>query len=298
MSVRGALFALTAALNTVGAEANAQSLSPFSEFQGLTSGELVTVQGKLTDVGGHGDRTFSSLGFAGSGQAFDVTVFAPFHRAGFESSYGGDYRPHSFAVSTAETAALIDSIAALPTVTDGGVNGHLSFALSVIKDGATKVFESLIDTTGGRLLFGEMLAALAGNGAATQAVTEYACMFGLLPGPLANDVTGQVAIRVRGFRRDRATGHYVGKVRVTNMSGQGIDAPLIFVFRPAEGITSELASGFTCALRPRGAPYFELPTGSTLGPGQHVEIALRFSNPDGDTIELLNPRVFAGPGFR
>src|SRR6266571_6404770 len=172
-----------------------QTLSPFSEFQRLTPSELSTVQGKLSDVGSH-ERGLYTLAFAVTAHPVDLSVFQPFYRAAFQYKYGGDIsQARTFDVSTQEVAALIDSVASQPEITDGGVHGYLSFSLSVVKDGTTKAFETIMDTTGSRLLFGKMMNVFAENQGARGAVTSYACALGLLPGPSMTDVTGQVSIR-------------------------------------------------------------------------------------------------------
>lgn len=278
----------------------AQTLSPYSEFQGLSQTELGALQGKLTPVGNR-VRGMYTLAYAATGHTPDLSVFGPFYRSEFQRGYTTDFnRPQTFSASTQELAALIDSIGTLPGVTDGGVDigGALSFALSVVKSGTTKVFESVLDTTNSRLLFGRMLGSLSANSSGSNAATRFACSLGLLPGPTAADVTSEVSIVARGFRKNRATGHYVGKVRVTNTGGQSIPAPIILAFRPGENIALLSRSGITCALFPPGAPFQTLPVVGSLAPGQHVDATLQFDDPDGVPIELFSHRVYAGPGFR
>ena len=90
------------------------------------------------------------LTFAAVGHTPDVSVFRPFYRSQFPHGYTLDLNhPQTFSASTAELAATIESVAALPEVTDGNVDtdGFLSFSLSVVKNGTPKVFEAVIDTT-------------------------------------------------------------------------------------------------------------------------------------------------------
>ncbi len=174
----------------------------------------------------------------------------------------------------------------------------MSFALSAVVDGSQRVFETVIDTAGERLLFAKMVPAFAGNATGSAEVVHFACVLGFLPGPPATDVTSQVSIRARGFRKNRRSEEYAGSVRITNTGGKPLDAPMMLVFRPGENITLVSGDGFTCAVEPSGAPFRLLPVGSGLGPGQHVDIVLRFQNPDDDPIQLYAARVFAGPGFR
>ena len=282
-----------------GGTARSQTLSPYSEFQNLKASELGTLQGKLTPVGSRVGHEYSAA-FNATGHAIDLSVFRPFYRSQFMGGYSLDtIHPQTFSATAPELAALIDSIGALPGVTDGGVDtgGGLSLSFSVVKGGTAKVFESIIDTTNSRLVFGRMLGALATNSAGKAVITDFACSLGLLPGPKQAEVTAQVSVVVRGFRKDRATGQYAAKVRITN-NGSAIQAPVILAFRPDENITLVGGSGLTCALSPPGAPYVGLPVKGTLGSGLHVDVVLHFDNPDGSPIVLNFPHVYAGPGFR
>ena len=195
---------------------------------------------------------------------------------------------------------MIDSVGSISEVVDGGVDagGYFSFALSNVVEGKAKVFESVVSPATGKLLFGRLLGAFATNDSAGRALTDKACEFGMLPGGPPNDASSQVTISLRGFRKDRRTGQYVGRVRITNTSQTTIAAPIIFVFRPPANIDAVGPAGLTCLIDPSGAPYVTVPAGSGLGPGQHSDVLLRFDNPDGEAIVLSNQRVFSGPGFR
>lgn len=294
-------IALTLAMLALGGTAcEAQGLSPYSAFQGLTQSELGTVQVKITTVGTHFKGMYTVASCA-TGHTADLGVFRPFYRPQFQHFYSLDLgNPPSFTASTAELAALIDSVGTLAGVTDGDVdlNGAISFALSVVKSGTTKVFEAVLDTTNCKLLYGRILGALSTNVAGTELIGRQACSFGLLPGTSKTDVTSQVSIRTRGFRRNRGSGQFVGKVRVTNISGQSIASPIILTFRPDENISLASRDGYTCAVFPAGAPFQILSTVGALGPGQHVDVFLRFDNPDADQIQLNFQHVYAGPGFQ
>src|SRR5262249_39164352 len=158
-----------------------------------TSEQLSTLQGKITNVGASVKQLYT-LAFAANGHPIDLTVFRPFYRTAYV--YASDYStPQTFAAATQELASVIDSIATLPTVTDGGVDtdGGLSFALSVVKNGSTKVFESVIDTTDTRLLLWKLLSALSSNSSAADQIASFDCALGLPPGSTAVDVTGVVS---------------------------------------------------------------------------------------------------------
>jgi len=241
-----------------------------------------------------------TVAFDVSGHTLDLGVFRPFYRSRFADQYGLDSsQPQTFKCSSQEMATVIDSIATLPNVTDGGVDlgGTFSLSFSVVEAGVTKVFESVLDTTDSRLLFGRLLGGLPSNAVGRDAITQFACSLGLLPGPTVTDVSSRLSIVTRGFRKDRPTGRYVGRVRITNTSGQPIASPVILAFFPGENITLVGASGSTCAVFPHGAPFVTLPVGAALAPSQHIDVILHFDNPDDDRIVLNGQRVYAGQGF-
>jgi hypothetical protein len=281
--------------------AAAQVLSPYSEFQAMTVAQMQNLQGKLTFVGDR-RRESKTLLFRAAGQASDLTVFVPFYRSQFlPGGYNSDHQTfRSFSATTQDLKAMIDSVASVSQVVDGDVDtgGFLSFALSNVIDGNTKVFESVVNPATGKLLFGRLLGAFATNDSAGAVLSDKACEFGMLPSGPPNNVTSQVAISLRGFRKDRRTGQYVGRVRITNTSQQTIGAPIIFVFRPPANIDAVAPAGLTCAIDPSGSPYVTVSAGSSLGPGQHMDVTLRFDNLDGDPIALSSQQVFSGPGFR
>src|SRR5437870_1195907 len=97
----------------------AQTLSPFSEFQGLSEAELETVQVKITDVSARLVDVYT-LVLTATGHAADLSVFRPFYRQAFLEDYSSDYHtPRTCATSTSELAGLIDSLADTPSITDG-----------------------------------------------------------------------------------------------------------------------------------------------------------------------------------
>ena len=274
-----------------------EPLSAFSEFQNLTPRELTTVQGKITDVGDQ-RAGIATLAFCVLDHPLDLAVFRPFYREELRYQYGGDQsKAFWFHVTPAQMQALLDRIAPLPPVVDGGVHGYLSFSLSVMKGGRPRVFETVLDTTGTRLLFERLFEAFARNGHAIEMVTQHACMLGFLPGPFPRDVSSQVSIQPQSFERD-VTGLFSGRVRISNTSDQPIALPIYFVFRPPENMDVVGSSGFTCKLWPSGAPYVTLPVTRPLRPGQSLSLLLRFDNPDGDPVEILFPHLYSGPGFR
>lgn len=276
----------------------AEPLSPFSEFMNLTEQQLWTVQGKLTDLGFH-TRSMYTLAFGATGSAMDLGVFTPYYRPTYAGRYALDSgKPASFTMSPGMIDALLDSLATLPSVTDGGEDGLMSFALTVVKNDVRLVFESLIDTSDMRPVLGRMLAAVQDDSVAAETITSFACHRGFLPGARIADVTLSTQLRFGGFRKDRRSGNYVCKVRLSNIGSISLAAPLLVAFRPPDYVTLLTGSGFTCASEPSGAPYQIVLSDGSLGVGSHVDALLRFSNPDDVQVELLMPRVFSGPGFR
>jgi hypothetical protein len=234
----------------------------------------------------------------GSEYAASIGVFQPYYRTEFPGRYGNDLRnPQVATITVPEAAALIDSLRTIPTVVDGGIHGYLSLALSVVKDDSTHVFEAVIDTTVTAIALGKMMAVLTGNASAKNVLGVVGCHLGALPGPPMAEVTDDVTISMRGFRKRRDTENYVGRVRITNTSGATIIGPIVLVFWPGENITLTSASGTACAIEPSGAPY-QVVSLSNLGPGQHADATLQFANPDEDAIDLRARRVYAGDGFR
>jgi hypothetical protein len=279
--------------------AHGQALSPYSDFQAMTNGELNTLQVKFSFLGDNLSQQKTLL-FRARGLVPDVEVFAPYHRNAFADYYDDVFSNLiTFSASTQQLRAVIDSVATLPQITAGAVDsaGFVSFAMAGRRNGTTRVFESIVRVPNGKLLFGRLLAALASNDSATAALKDLACGLGMLPVGPPSDVTSSFAIRVRGFRNGRKTGGLVGTARLTNTSGQSITGPVIFVFQPPGGVDAVSPSGRTCAVYPHGAPYYTLPIGSFLAPNQSVTVTLRFDNPDGVPIELLYQRVYAGAGY-
>jgi hypothetical protein len=279
----------------------AQTLSPYSEFQSMSVPQMQTLQAKLTLVGDQRMQHKTLVGLA-AGQSPALSVFVPFYRSQFlPGGYNADYQQVlTFTATTQELKAMIDSVASIPDVTDGGVDtgGFLSFALSNTLNGTDKVFESVLSPATGMQLFGRLMGALASNSSAMDALTLYACGLGMLPAGPPTDVTSHVSIELRGFRKDRKTGQFVSRARITNTSGQAIAGPVIYVYRARSNVAPVWASGVTCAIDPAGASYMTLPISGSLVACQQVDLVLRFNNPDDERIELFSQRVFSGNGFR
>lgn len=291
-----ARFACLVAIAVLGcAKSGAQTLSPYSDFQALSQSDLSTLQVKLTCFSNFGGPPVGTLVFAASGPALNVGVFAPYYRSGY--SYSTDsIHPWSAVASITQLRAIIDSVAVLPGVADGGIDssGYVSFSLAKTAEG-TKVFEAIVNPTNTTALMGQLLKALNGNISASNLVRDFACVTANMPSATPADMQSSVTIAPGGLRLDRhAADHYVGKVRVVNTSAVPIVAPIYLV---AAGYAELVgAEGSTCNIEPMSKPYVTLVSSGSLAPGASVERTITLISTSGErpAIQYL---VFAGAGF-
>ncbi len=284
---------LTLALTSLG---RSQPLSPFSEFQSMSIADLATLQVKLTYMGSQ-NAGIASIVFTAPGNIVNVALFTPFHRPD-QAYFNDEFSPQTFAASPQDLKALIDSVGALSDVADGHVDpgGTVSFTLLNTAGGTTRAFESIVNRTNGRLLFGRMLAALQNNPEAVRSLRSFGCAVGMLPATPPTDVTAQATIVGSGLRADRKhPTQFVGKVRVTNTSGTTISAPMVLVILLDTDATLLGADGTTCAVTPIGHPFINLLTSGTLASGTTIERVLRFANPSGSKLNATF-RLYAGAG--
>lgn len=275
--------------------ASAQVLSPYSDFQAMTAGEMATLEVKLTDVATLAGSPNPSVLIGGSQAALNMGLFAPFRRSGYVYDID-DVRPRTSLASASELRALIDSVAALPGVTDGGVDssGHVSFSLLNTAGGSTKVFEAILDTVNAPALFGKMLTVMRSNAPSTRALRSFGCNAAALPSGEPNDVHTSVTIVAGGLRADRrAASHFVGTVRITNSSGSSLPAPLLLVAVCHADLIG--ADGVSCNIAPSGNPFIYLLTTGSLAPGASIEKAVTFVDASGER-PAITYRVFAGAG--
>lgn len=103
-----------------------------------------------------------------------------------------------------------------------------------------------------------------------------------------NEVTSQLDILRSGLVLNRATQLFTGTVRLSNVGGQTLDAPLHLFFDglPA-GVTLANATG-----QRNGVPYITLPAG-VYAPGGVVQVSVQFNNPSRQSIGYT-PRVYSG----
>lgn len=296
----GAIAAhVVAALTTITLPGGAQTLSPYSDFQAMSLADMDSVRIKLT-YGGPQDHLLATLVVVRNGASPSIVSFTPFRRSGFE--YSNDDGPiGTVGASRQDLKAIIDNVGTLPRVTAGGVdpNGYVSFALMSTIGGTIKVFESIVNDTTGRDLFGQTLRALTANAEATRDVRRLGCDVAMMPQDPPTDVGGQVTVTFGGLRADRsAKGHFVGKVKVTNHSASAVPAPVtLLVIRTGGNAALVDDDGVTCVLQPKGVAYVNLDVGSGLAAGASVEKVLHFANPSQMKFDV-SFRAVAGPGTR
>jgi hypothetical protein len=279
------------------ARVHAFDLSPYSAFQTMSQAELATLQVKLTYVGPI-DHPVATLMFTSSTSSPTVVAFAPYYRAGVDYGIDG-MGVVSFRASVAEMKAVIDAVAKLPSVTDGGVDSTAYISFSMLKSaGGTSVFESLLNQRSGRDLMAALLTALPDNPPGRREIFECGCRMSILPLNPPLEVTQQLTVTAGGFHLDQKSGTYVSSVKVTNSSLTRILGPVSFL--PGISGANVLLlgeDGFTCLIRPAGAPYLTLQAGAGLSPGASANLELRISNPSNQPVGL-HPRFFAGDGTR
>jgi len=289
-----ALLMVIASTQTV----KADPLSPYSAFSSLSAAQLAGTQVRLTFVGPT-SRPFPTLGFTTTGASLDLSVFLPYYRHGF--SYDDDAQATTtFSVSNTEMKSLIDSIGTLPAVTDGGVDAseYVSFGLFVNVSGQPQAFESIMDVASSQDLMTKALSALASNQGAITALQSYGCALGIFNAGTATIVDDRVHVTVGGFRRQRGTTTFAGRIRITNTSNQTIPGPLAVALNPSEEVRVVSPTGFTCAVQPGGTPYIRLPSTAALAPSATTEVVVKVLNPSLTRVRFAHIRVFVDTGVR
>jgi hypothetical protein len=273
-------------------------LSPYSAFSSLSAAQLAGTQVRFTFVGGS-SRPFPTFAFTTTGATLDLSVFLPYYRRNFSYDADGDAKADC-SVSATQMKALIDSIGTLPAVTDGGVDSAecVSFGLFVNVTGQPQAFESILDIASSRDLTAKALSALASNQTAVAALQSYGCALGLFAAGTATIVDDQVHVTVGGFRRQRGTTTFTGRIRITNTSPQTIPGPLAVALNPSEEVRIVSPTGFTCAVQPGGTPYIRFPSTSGLAPNATTEVTVKVLNPSLTRVSFAHIRVFVDTGVR
>jgi hypothetical protein len=292
-------FALAVALACLGpAPANAQTLSPYSDFQAMTTEQLATLQVKLTYVGPQ-NAAIRSVAFTSPANSIDLSVFIPFRRPGI--NYANDsVPPQTFQATKEELESVIDNAGSLPAVTAGGVGAPQFLSFSLYNSQPTpKAFEAVLNPDDSADLFGKLRLSLAGNPQGLRTLAGMACTLGLLEPERPTDVTASTEIKVTGLRPDRHTGRFVGSVSVKNNSGSALPAPLSLVLDLPGSVRLARDDGTTCGTSPVGRQFVHLsapPAG--LAPGETVTMTLQLENPEKEAVSSTGFKVLAGPGAR
>ncbi len=262
--------------------ATAQQFVPYSQFQALTASQLLDLNLKITYVGSQlAPVQTRMLQARPSGRA---AQFAALRRPAL--SYGNDTLAVNISyVTVGEFDALLDSVATLPGVIDGGVDagGFLSFALRDTA-GGTRGFESVLDAANARAFFARMRGALEANSLARRSLDAMACELDVLSLSAPTNVTASVQVAMSGVHLVRASGRFAGRVRITNTGGVMLAAPLTLAVATVPNVRLYGEYGRTCRVSPSGASYLVLGVGSGLAPGASIERWLEFENPDLDAI--------------
>jgi len=135
----------------------------YSDFEAMTLVELETLQVKLTHVGQQ-DRIIGTIALTSPANALDLSSFVPFRRPGYH--YGNDEVPEvllTFTASSAELAAMISALGALPSVTGGAAapDGVLSLMLFNSTSSGDKGFEAITNLADSEAVLQAMGASLA-----------------------------------------------------------------------------------------------------------------------------------------
>lgn len=119
----------------------------------------------------------------------------------------------------------------------------------------------------------------------------------LTPVAAALNVTSQFSFSAGGFRYNRANGHFLQTVTLTNQSGATVTGPLSLALDSLSSNASLAnASGRTSAASPAGSPYITV-SSADVPAGSGVTVTLDFTNPSRAGIGYT-PRVLAGSGAR
>ncbi|MDY6944683.1 MAG: lamin tail domain-containing protein [Pseudomonadota bacterium] len=103
-----------------------------------------------------------------------------------------------------------------------------------------------------------------------------------------NEVTAQLELLRSGLVLNRATQLFTGTVRVSNVGGQTLPAPVHLFF---EGLPAGVTLANGSGLR-NGVPYITLPA-SVYPAGAVVQVPVQFNNPSRVSISYV-PRVYSG----
>jgi hypothetical protein len=274
------------------------NFDPFSDFASLSPSEREKIVVKLTPL----DQSPKAVLFLGAQGVVDTTAFKSFRRLGF--SYLSDTKNavqplRQFSLNGGSISSILDSVATLPEVTDGNVdaNPRLSFGLFRRTDaGVMRGFEAMLNQDSGASLLSKIHGTAEDAGAGT-VVDDLACVLGMTPETGPEDVTHLVRISTGAFHLDHIHGRFVATVRVVNLSGTPLPAPVSLILNEGPRVVLQHPSGYTCRLGTPGPTYFDLDVGETMDPGESAVLTLTVAQNDPPKL-TLSPKVVSGPGAR
>lgn len=275
---------------------------PLTDFESLPTAELQFLQIKLSSMW---DRAPAfPLVLQGPLAEEDPGLFDQFQRLAV--SYPYDYvvadSPYvRVTISTQELQDVIGNLSSTPGFEAAASSDHGRLSVKIIDPTADppKAFEALVDSSLGSAAFAGVRAALAGNSEATRKLDAFSCLMDMISGPFAQEVTDDVNVSIRGFRRQHGTQLYLGHLTVTNNSQSTLPSPISVALRLKDGIRPMEPEIVGCLCQRGGADYwyFDIDVGGGLAPAQSVEIGLEMLNPYSKKMSL-EPRVFSGQGIR
>jgi hypothetical protein len=274
-----------------GARPGPTGLAP---FVGLSDTQLASLQVRITYLGAKA-TPFPSLVLTAAGAPVDTMGFRSFQRAGFA------YGKHQSAlihlpVALPELRDLLQSVAALPDVSDGTVDsiGWFSFALLDTADGTRRTFESILNETSALELFDAMRNVFGGNPKARDLWAVMGCGLKILPRAPGGEITRDLMMSLEQLGCDPASDRVSCRARLLNRSHRTLEGPLVMVLNVTPTSVRLLdADGYTCHVFYPGAPYVALPLEKGLAPGEAVERLLTFENPRHVSF-AIERRAFVG----
>ena len=288
-----ALAVITSIIFSAGSDA--QTFSPYSDFQNLSQSDTQTLQIKLTFVGPRKD-TVPGLAFTPG--TLDLTKFLPFRRS--VASYPSDTGVESFTATTTEMKAVLNGVGTLPSVTSGAVGAQqwLSYAMVWTSGSTTKGFEAIVGKADAAAVFAQLRTAFANNKPGLKVLSDMACPIGATDPTVATDVSAKTSVSFSGIRLNRTSGYFTGTATVKNTTASAIAGPISLVLGLPGDMTLATLDGTTCSIKPVGQPFVTLAlTNNSLSGGASVQVTLQIVNPASLPITPTS-KVVAGTGSR
>jgi hypothetical protein len=268
----------------------------FGSVQNPTSTELARFNIKLTYVA-FDRRSAETVVLRKQGSAVDIGPSAFCRKSGIDYLRdAGDLVTCS--LTGAEMQGVLDSLATIPDLTDGGRDRFDYVSVSIIDANGTasRVFDSVVEDSIAGVALKKIRQGLAANDSATSVLSALACQIGVGITSPGIDVTNQVVVKLSGVRYRRSDGRYLVKVKIQNTSSNTIAGPAVLALRLHGSATVVSPDGFLgCRANPAGAPFRRFLSGSsTLAPNASAEFEVQVANPLQQKIRPLRLRVVRG----